>query len=90
MSYRSHRAGQVIVRIVLPCWTLLLGAFLLWFGITLHSQAPADAWPIIILSVFIVVVSGVTLWWLNRKGPQEQINPSSVNQQTESDADQID
>lgn len=60
MSYRSHRAGQVIVRIVLPCSTLLLGAFLLWFGITVHSEVRTDAWPIIILSVSIIVVSVVT------------------------------
>ncbi|MCM3778815.1 hypothetical protein [Microbacterium hydrocarbonoxydans] len=69
MSYRSHRAGLVVVRVVLPCWTLLIGAFLLWFGITLHSRASGEAWVIIGLSVVVIAASIVTLWWLNRRRP---------------------
>ena len=69
MSYRSHRAGLVVVRVVLPCWTLLIGAFLLWFGVALHSRAPGDAWVIIGLSALVIVASIITLWWLNRRRP---------------------
>ncbi|PCE16144.1 hypothetical protein AUC47_09335 [Microbacterium sp. SZ1] len=69
MSYRSHRAGLIVVRVVLPCWTLLIGAFLLWFGVTLHSRAPGDAWVIIALSALVIAASIVTLWWLNRRAP---------------------
>lgn len=79
MSHRSHRAGLVVVRIVLPCWTLLMGVLLLWVGITLNTQAPTDAWPIIILSLFIIIASGATLWWLNRRKPQDATELDSAS-----------
>ena len=82
MDHRSHRAGLVVVRLVLPCWTLLIGVFLLWVGVTLNPQAPTDPWPIIILSLFIIIPSGATLWWLNRRKPQGATELDSASQIT--------
>lgn len=71
-SRRMHRVGLVVVRVALPCWTLLIGVLLVWYGLRLSSEEPDAGWPIVGISSALVAVSLVLLWFLNSTRSRER------------------